>query len=446
MHIVSSDRGQWSMPGLETGCRKTPVGPRSGAPSLLAQRKWCDERIVTRYSCQRIGLQMRLVIRLCSVLWIALASLPIRAVAAAATPVRQSFDISVPFKPSAVIVDGKTRLMYELHLTNFAEGPLSLDSVTVSSVGGAASLARWSGAALARRTGIVGQAASPGENARADARVVGAGQRAIVWLEVDVGKPTPRRLTHVIGYGAGNPPTRATVADAGVDVRSASDAALSPPLAGGPWVAIYSPEWPRGHRRVFYTVGGRAILPGRFAIDWVRADDKGRITVGDPDKVSSFLGYAADVLAVADARVVDVRDTIEEAATVSGNAAHELSEAAGNFVVLALQDGRFAIYEHLRRGSIKVRVNDTVRRGQVIAQLGFSGQSTGPHLHFHVADRPGPLIGDGVSYSFERFVSLGRYDDGAALGMRPWQARDPNSTAERRMELPPSYGVVQFAP
>jgi hypothetical protein len=68
---------------------------------LLAQRKWCDERIVTRYSCQRIGLQMRLVIRLCSVLWIALASLPIRAVAAAATPVRQSFDISVPFKPSA---------------------------------------------------------------------------------------------------------------------------------------------------------------------------------------------------------------------------------------------------------------------------------------------------------------------------------------------------------
>jgi murein DD-endopeptidase MepM/ murein hydrolase activator NlpD len=79
----------------------------------------------------------------------------------------------------------------------------------------------------------------------------------------------------------------------------------------------------------------------------------------------------------------------------------------------------------------------------VIGALGFSGDSTGPHLHLHVADAAKPLLGEGLGYGFERFTLLGRYDDLGRLGAAPWSpltGLDP----DRRDELPASNVVVRF--
>ncbi len=179
-------------------------------------------------------------------------------------------------------------------------------------------------------------------------------------------------------------------------------------MRGGPWAAVYAWEWPRGHRRVFYTLEGRARIPGRFAIDWVRKDEHGNSARGDANVVKNSLGYGADVLAVANARVAAVRDGIMETELVSANPKHSLDEAAGNFIALDLGDGRFAIYEHLKPGSIRVAKGDRVRRGQVLGTLGFTGDSTEPHLHFHVADSPSPLSGEGLPYEFEWNGKRGR--------------------------------------
>src|SRR3546814_7386768 len=69
---------------------------------------------------------------------------------------------------------------------------------------------------------------------------------------------------------------------------------------------------------------------------------------------------------------------------------------SGNACALDLGDGRHAFYEHLKPGSIRVVPGQRVRRGEVIAELGFTGDSTGPHLHFHVADAPSPLGAEGL--------------------------------------------------
>lgn len=53
--------------------------------------------------------------------------------------------------------------------------------------------------------------------------------------------------------------------------------------------------------------------------------------------------------------------------------------------MLDLGDNRHAFYGHLLPGSLRVKPGDRVRRGQVIGRLGNSGNSTGPHLHFHNA-------------------------------------------------------------
>ena len=56
----------------------------------------------------------------------------------------------------------------------------------------------------------------------------------------------------------------------------------------------------------------------------------------------------------------------------------------GNYIKISHEDGTYSVYAHLYQGSIKVSVNDIVHQGQVIAKVGNTGNSTGPHLHFEV--------------------------------------------------------------
>jgi murein DD-endopeptidase len=312
----------------------------------------------------------------------------------AGSATRESFDITVPAPPGPVTIDGRSWLIYELHLTNFSRQPLRISKVDVLS--GNDVLHSFAGAALDQRLALAAVA-------REETQSVRAGERAIVYLEVEVSaKRLPSALRHRVRFQAEDH-SMAEVVSAQNPVKGDKPAPLGPPLRGGPWSAVYAWEWPRGHRRVFYAVDGRARLPGRFAIDWVRRDAEGRAAHGDADVVKNSLGHGADVLAVADSRVAQVRDGIAETERVSANPKHSLDEAAGNYVALDLGDGRFALYEHLAPGSIRVAPGERVRRGQVIASLGFTGDSTEPHLHFHVADSPSPLAGEGLPFELERF-------------------------------------------
>ncbi len=60
-----------------------------------------------------------------------------------------------------------------------------------------------------------------------------------------------------------------------------------------------------------------------------------------------------------------------------------------NAVYVLHDDGTFGVYAHLKRGSALVRPGQRVQAGQIIAQSGNSGYSTGPHLHFAVLRNSG---------------------------------------------------------
>jgi len=84
-------------------------------------------------------------------------------------------------------------------------------------------------------------------------------------------------------------------------------------------------------------------------------------------------------------------------------------DPAGNHVVLALGNGEFALLAHMRRGSVRVRAGDHVRAGDVLGLTGNSGNSSEPHLHFHVQDRPGLFAGArGLPVSFVAYRADGR--------------------------------------
>lgn len=361
---------------------------------------------------------------------------PVLLGAAGSEPLSESFDVSVPQLPQIVATDGGRAVRYELHLTNFAAVPLAVRGILATDADTGKILKSFSRRPLLAH--LIPLAGAKGDPSAARVTIQ-PGARAVLYVEL--AGPLPRRIGHRVDYIAGCETCPLRLEIPAIAVNQAAPVTLAPPLAAGPWAAVQSPDWPRGHRRVIYTLGGKARIPGRYAIDWVGLDEAGRTTRGDPDRPADAIGYDAPILAGADARVAAVRDGMVESVSIARNPDHALGDGSGNYVALDLGQGRYAFYEHLRPGSIKVKVGQRVRRGQAIGALGFSGDTTGPHLHLHVANGLDPLKAEGIPFVVDAYTEIGRYDDIGALGNKPWQSA---GLTRKSREWPASNVVVRF--
>jgi len=84
-----------------------------------------------------------------------------------------------------------------------------------------------------------------------------------------------------------------------------------------------------------------------------------------------------------------------------------LQNIAGNHVILRIAPGIYAMLAHLKQGSIRVQLHQQVKSGEVLGELGDSGNTTAPHLHFQLMDASSPLAAEGIPYLFEKFRFLG---------------------------------------
>ncbi|MGW6568503.1 M23 family metallopeptidase [Streptomyces sp. NPDC054975] len=127
-----------------------------------------------------------------------------------------------------------------------------------------------------------------------------------------------------------------------------------------------------------------------------------------------FPAFGAPLLAVADATVVHAEDGQRDhlsrnslpavlylmlvEATVRALAGPR--RVTGNHLVLDFGDGTYAMYAHLRRGSLAVRAGDRVTAGQELARCGNSGNSTEPHVHFQLMDGPDLETARGIPFTW----------------------------------------------
>ncbi|MCZ7537953.1 MAG: M23 family metallopeptidase, partial [Acidimicrobiia bacterium] len=80
----------------------------------------------------------------------------------------------------------------------------------------------------------------------------------------------------------------------------------------------------------------------------------------------------------------------------------------GNHIVPRLAPHVYAFYAHLQKGTIAVEEGDRVRKGQVIARLGNTGNANVSHLHFHLMDGASILGSNAVPYLIDRFAYDGQ--------------------------------------
>jgi hypothetical protein len=211
---------------------------------------------------------------------------------------------------------------------------------------------------------------------------------------------------------------------------------VSAPLRGGQWAAVNGPSNSSDHRRALLPIDGHLYLGQRFAIDWVKLNAAGQPASGDGSENKQFFGYSEPVLAVADGTVAAIQDGIPENKPGSLALKMDYSNIAGNFVSLDLGAGRFAGYAHLQPGSIRVKKDQRVHRGDVLGLLGNSGNSDAPHLHFEISDGPSLTQSEGLPYTLDSFKMTGSVDKDLNF--------TPAASGEHKIELPLENVVVTF--
>lgn len=95
-----------------------------------------------------------------------------------------------------------------------------------------------------------------------------------------------------------------------------------------------------------------------------------------------------NVIAVTDALVRGVRDGMEDISVKQTGEDAVKGKECGNGVVLRADDFEYQ-YCHLKNGSIKLHKGQTVKKGQVLGQVGLSGNTEYPHLHLSVRKKRG---------------------------------------------------------
>ena len=348
-------------------------------------------------------------------------------------------EMRVAKAPTVVTGKGTRILVHELHVTNFQAAPLTLTRIEVLSgdADGRVLLA-LEDSTLARALSRPGITPPPPLLERTR---LNGGLRAVVflWVPIDTrGAPASLRHRLTLSQGSGDS-ARTHVIEGGRTSVIRDVAVIGPPLRGTGWLTANGPDPQTGHRRAIVPVDGTAAIAQRFGIDYVKMDTNGRRFTGDSLKNESYYAHGTDAIAVADGIVAAVKDGIPE--NIPGPASRAvpitLETVGGNFVILDIGQGRYAFYAHLRPGSLRVRVGDRVRKGQVLGLVGNSGNSTEPHLHFHLMDGTSPLGSEGIPYAHERFDLVGT--------CRRIFAECARSAAEpRRGEIPLGNMVIAF--
>ena len=348
-------------------------------------------------------------------------------------PFTSPIDVVVPLAPTAFQADGKSHLAYELHITNFSGQSIALASVEVLSESGVTN--SWSTLSRVDVSDLVANVYSPGNRQATgmDKLTIGGDQMAVVymWVTLDSPAKVPTALEHRVAVKVGKYPDAITVQCAHVAVDR-DVAVISAPLRGDNWVAGNGPANSSGHRRALIPIDGHAQIAQRFAIDWVRMNPDGNTFIEDEKNNKNYRAYGSDALAVADGVVTEVKDGIPE--NIPGKNSRAVSitleTIGGNHVILDIGHGRYATYAHLQPGSLKVKLGDHVKRGQVLGLVGNSGNSTEPHLHFHLTNGNSPLGSEGIPYALESFDAKSKQD--APL-------------SKHHMEIPTENEIVTFA-
>lgn len=156
--------------------------------------------------------------------------------------------------------------------------------------------------------------------------------------------------------------------------------------------------------------GGRSVRDNyhaayqdqRFAYDFLMIKN-GSTHTGDGTKNEHYHCFDKPIIAPAAGTVVVAVDTIPDNIPGTMNPLQPL----GNHVIIDHGDNEFSFLAHLEEGSVAVTRGDIVQAGQLIGRCGNSGNSSEPHVHYHLQNTEVFSKGEGLPAPFRSYLADG---------------------------------------
>ena len=165
------------------------------------------------------------------------------------------------------------------------------------------------------------------------------------------------------------------------------------------------------------------IIPQRYAYDFeirinedyfVMTFDDVEEVKGDKTTLTGWLYtdvrdhfcYLEDIIAPCDGYVYDIVDKYKDTKIIEGRPVIcDIKDVRGNYITIKHQNGEYSTICHIKKGTFKVKEGEFVKEGQVIAKVGNSGNTMGPHIHFQVQNGPDFNKSEGVKITFKNVRS-----------------------------------------
>jgi murein DD-endopeptidase MepM/ murein hydrolase activator NlpD len=318
----------------------------------------------------------------------------------------KSLTIELTYPPIPFRAGGKQNLVFETFVHNPTPRAWSLTGVQINSPERV--LEEWNREETARNTRFWSEAYRPAPGARLEPGTLAC---LYYWIELDETAPAPSALNITVSLE--DEEGKADRLEIEIPVQKRQPLVIQPPVRGDRWMAADAGSNTTGHRRTPTTIDGVPYFAQRYAVDFLQFDANGKLFHDSPDQNQNWFGYGAELVAVADAKVLEVQDGVIENTPLSKEMAIQitLQSAPGNYLVLDLGEEQYALYAHLKPGSIVVKPGELVKAGQPLARLGNSGNSDGPHLHLHIGNCPVALGMQGLPFHLASYEWVGNAGD-----------------------------------
>ena len=118
------------------------------------------------------------------------------------------------------------------------------------------------------------------------------------------------------------------------------------------------------------------------AFDMVINNDAGKSYKTDGKANTDYYAFGQPLLAPSDGEIVLAVDGVKDNVPGKMNPLF----TTGNSILIKTKNNEYILFAHFKQNSIKVKQGDLVKKGQLLGLCGNSGNSSEPHLHFHIQD------------------------------------------------------------
>lgn len=165
----------------------------------------------------------------------------------------------------------------------------------------------------------------------------------------------------------------------------------------GEWTVV----WGGDTKELNYHVESEAQ---KHAFDIVITDKRGKSYKTNGEKNEDYYAFGKELYAPCNGEVVLVVDGVKDNKPGTLNPIY----IPGNTVIIKTANNEYLFFAHFKQHSIKVTEGQKVKQGQLLGLCGNSGNSSEPHLHFHIQNAEDMNVATGVKCYFEKLLVNGK--------------------------------------